>query len=154
MGTIQEEDPRPGDLERRAHQERRKEPLPGSSRFALLGRRKKIRRKNDRKKGRHVDRYSSTLFFFLVSIVGLNVLDSLFTMMILDRKGEEVNPVIGALINLHGDKFCVWKFVMVSFCLVLLCLHSKFKVVRIVIICLTSIYLLTVMYQIFLLSSR
>ena len=113
-----------------------------------------MRRKDDQQKGGYVDRYSSTLFFLLVSIVGLNVLDSLFTMMILDKKGQEVNPFVRAVIELHGDQFWIWKFVMVSVCLILLCLHSKFKAVRIAIIFLTSIYLATVIYQIFLLSSR
>jgi hypothetical protein len=113
-----------------------------------------LRRKDDQQRGGYVDRYSSTLFFLLVSIVGLNVLDSLFTMMILDKKGQEVNPFVGAVIELHGDKFWIWKFVMVAVCLVLLCLHSRFKAARVGLIFLTSIYLATVIYQIFLLSSR
>ena len=98
-----------------------------------------------------MDRYSSALLILLVLVVGLNILDSLFTMMILDSKGVEVNPIVGAVIELHGDKFWIWKFGIVSFCLVLLCLHSTFKWTRGAIIVLSSIYLAVVIYQLFLL---
>ena len=84
-------------------------------------------------------------------IVGLNILDALFTMTILDLKGWEANPVVRSVIQLHGEKFWIWKFALVSFCLVLLCLHSRFKLVRGMIIFLSSVYLVVVLYQLFLL---
>ena len=61
--------------------ERRRKPTPKFGWYSFFGRRKE-------------DRYSAPLFFLLVSITGLNVLDSLFTMMILDLKGWEANPVV------------------------------------------------------------
>ncbi|OGP59624.1 MAG: hypothetical protein A2162_02375 [Deltaproteobacteria bacterium RBG_13_52_11b] len=71
-----------------------------------------------------------------------------------NKKGHEANPFVRAVIELHGDKFWIWKFVMVAVCLVLLCLHSRFKVVRMGLILLMSIYLVTVIYQVLLLSYR
>ena len=121
------------------------------SRYTFLGRRRSMRRKHDQVKGGYVDSYSSALFAILVLLVGLNVLDSFFTMMILDGRGLEANPVVNSVMQLHGDGFWIWKFGLVSFCLILLCLHSQFRLVRGVIIVLSSIYLLTVMYQLFLL---
>lgn len=121
------------------------------SRYTFLGRRKSIRRKHDHVKGGYVDSYSSSLFAILVLFVGLNILDSFLTMMILDGRGLEANPVVHSVIQLHGDRFWIWKFGLVSFCLILLCLHSKFRLVRGVIIVLSSIYLLTVIYQLILL---
>lgn len=79
------------------------------------------------------------------------MLDVLFTGMILDLKGWEVNPVVRSVIDAHGDRFWIWKFVIVSVSLILLCLHSKFKPVKTVIAALCSIYLLVILYQIFLL---
>jgi hypothetical protein len=81
----------------------------------------------------------------------LNVLDSLFTIMILDQEGTEANPIVRAVMDLHGDHFWIWKFSMVSFCIVLLCLHSKFRLMKGVIIALSSIYLAIVVYQLILL---
>ena len=137
--------------EKRTLKDRRQKPTSLFSRYTFLGKRKTIRRKTDQEQGSYVDRYSSALLTLLVLIVGFNVLDSLFTMMILDSKGVEVNPIVGAVIELHGEKFWIWKFGVVSFCLVLLCLHSTFKWIRGVIIVLSSIYLAVVIYQLFLL---
>ena len=102
----------------------------------------------------YVDRYSPALFFLLVLMVGLNVLDVVFTMMILDKRGHEANPVVGAVIQAFGDKFWIWKFTLVAVCLILLCLHSRFRLVRFIIACLTSLYLIVVVYQIILLRPQ
>ena len=138
-------------FDRRISTDRRKGQTPALGRHTVLGRRQGFRRRSDREKGGYVDRYSSKLFFFLVLIIGLNILDVLFTMIILDRKGWEYNPVVKSVMNLYGDGFWIWKFAIVSFSLVLLCLHSKFKPVKQIIITLGAIYLLTILYQIFVL---
>ena len=116
--------------------ERRRKPTPSFGWYSFFGRRKQ-------------DHYSAPLFFSLVSITGLNVLDSLSTMMILDRKGWEANPIVRAVMESHGDNFWIWKFGLVSFCLILLCLHSRYKAVKRAMVFLTSVYLVTVVYQIY-----
>ena len=119
--------------------DRRKKPTPRLSWYTFFGRRRD-------------DRYSAPLFIFLVSIVGLNVLDSLFTMMILDKGGVEANPLVAAVMEVHGYNFWIFKFAMVSVCLTLLCLHSRYRIVKRVIVFLTSVYLAVVLYQIYLLK--
>ena len=138
-------------FDRRTVTDRRKEQTPALGRHTLFGRRQGFRRRSDRQIGGYVDRYSSKLFFFLILIIGLNILDVLFTMMILDHKGWEFNPVVNSVMSIYGDGFWIWKFLIVSFSLALLCLHSKFKPVKQVIIVLSSIYALTILYQIFVL---
>jgi len=139
------------EIDHRTPQDRRKQPTPGLSRYTFFGRRRTFRRRSDQAKGGYIDRYSSTLFFFVILTLGLNVLDVLLTVMILDLKGWEVNPVVRSVMETHGDGFWIWKFGIVSASMVLLCLHSKFKPVRTVIVALCSIYVLVVLYQIFLL---
>ena len=138
-------------IDQRIRQDRRRQPTPGLSRYTFLGRRRTFRRKSDREKGGYIDRYSSKLFFFVILILGLNVLDVLLTVMILDSKGWEWNPIVRSVIEAHGDRFWIWKFAIVSVSLILLCLHSKFKPVRTIIVALCSIYLLVILYQILLL---
>ena len=140
--------------DRRIIRDRRAKSTPGLSFHTFFGRRKNIRRKEEQDKGGYVDRYSPGLFFFLVLIIGLNILDAVLTMMILDLRGFEVNPVVQSVITLHGNQFWVWKFGIVSTCTALLCLHSKFKRVREAIIAIGSIYLTIVLYQVFLLLYR
>jgi len=138
-------------LNKRTTKDRRKQPTPALSRYTFFGRRRTIRRKPDRQGGSYVDRYSSTLLFFLIAIVGLNLLDAFFTMMILDLKGWEANPVVRSVISLYGTKFWIWKFSIVSVSLALLCLHSRFRLVKEIIIAIGCLYVIVVAYQIFLL---
>jgi len=138
-------------FDRRISNDRRKQPTPGLSRYTFFGRRKMMRRKADWQKGGYVDRYSSILFFFLIAIVGLNVLDAFFTLVILDLKGWEANPIVRSVIDLYGIKFWIWKFFIVSVSLVLLCLHSRFRLVKELIVFAGCLYFLVVVYQIFLL---
>jgi hypothetical protein len=72
-------------------------------------------------------------------------------MMILDDKGWEFNPVVRSVMDAHGDKFWIWKFGIVSISLTLLCLHSKFGHVKQIIVGLSLIYVLTILYQLFIL---
>ncbi len=139
------------DFDTRIEKDRRKQPTPLLSRHTFFGRRRTSRRKSDQLKGGYIDRYSSTLFFFLITIVGLNVLDALFTMMILDLKGWEANPVVRSVIDLYGTKFWVWKFLIVSVSMTLLCLHSKFRWVKEIIVVISCLYMMVVAYQVFLL---
>ena len=113
-----------------------------------------LRREEDQRKGGYVDRYSPSLLFFLLLIVGLNLLDALFTMMILDYGGCEVNPIVRSAIGIYGDRFWVWKFSIVSVNVILLCLHIKFKYVKKIILGICLIYLAIVIYQIRLLASH
>ena len=138
-------------IDKRLEKDRRRQPTPGLSRYTFFGRRKMMRRKTDWQKGGYVDRHSSILFFFLIWIVGLNVLDAFLTLLILDLKGWEANPVVNSVITLYGTKFWIWKFFIVSVSLALLCLHSRFRLVREIIVAISCLYFIVVVYQIFLL---
>jgi hypothetical protein len=139
---------------RRSPMDRRKKPTPRWSWFTFFGRRRTFRRKTDRKKGGYVDRYSYILFFLLVLILGLNILDSLFTMMIIDLGDQESNPLLRSFIELHGDMFWIWRLVIASIALVLLYLHRGFIMVRRMIIAICSIYIVIVVYQMYLVFYR
>jgi len=70
-------------------------------------------------------------------------------MMILNDGGWEINPVVRSVIQLYGDGFWIWKFVVVSISLTLLCIHSKFRFVMPVILGIVTISVLVILYQIF-----
>ncbi len=140
-------------LDKRLLKDRRNQPTPGLSRFTIWGRRKSFRRKEDQEKGGYIDRFHPVLLLLLTLIVGLTLLDALFTMVILDDGGWEVNPVIRSVIQLYGDRFWVWKFVIVSISLVLLCIHSKFRLVMHVILGVAIINAIVILYEILLFMS-
>jgi hypothetical protein len=116
------------------------------SSYSFFGEWKKLQQKRGL-----MSRYSSVVFFFLVLTLGLNILDSLFTMMILDLKGREVNPVVQSIMTLYGSDFWIWKFGIVSLSLILLCILSDLKIVKGIIVTLSSVYFTVVLYQLFLL---
>ena len=115
------------EFDRRILKERRKQPTPALSRYALWGERRTLRRKRDQQAGGYVDSYSPTVFFFVISIVGLNVIDAFQTIMLLDLGGWEVNPIVQSAMRLYGDNFWIWKFFIASAAVVFLCVHSKFR---------------------------
>jgi hypothetical protein len=137
-----------GEFNRRAIRDRRKNPTPAFSRFTLWGRRKTFRRKIDQQRGGYVDHYNGLLFLFLISAVTLNILDALITIMLLDLGGWEVNPIVRSAIEVYGDKFWVWKFVIVSACAVFLCLHCKFKRAKLIIVFLSIYYVFVVFFNV------
>jgi hypothetical protein len=137
-------------LDRRILNDRRRHPTHGLSRFILRGQRRSFRRKEDQGTGGYVDRYGPGLLFLLVLILGLNVLDAFLTMVVLEGGGVEMNPVVRSVIQLCGDRFWVWKFLTVSLPLVLLCLHSKFRLVIPVLLGISATYMTVILYQILL----
>ncbi len=142
------------DHDRRRIKDRRNQPTPGLSRYIFLGRRRNLRRNPDQERGGYTDCYSEELFLILILIVGLNILDSLFTLIILDRGGWEVNPIVRSVIELYGDGFCIWKFFIISISLFFLCLHSNFRGVKSLIKATGFIYAAVVLYQIYLINFR
>ena len=128
--------------------DRRKKSTPALSRYILWGRRRTFRRKAEKERGGYVDYYEWGLLLPLVLISGLNILDSLFTMIILEDGGWEINPVVRSVIQLYGDRFWIWKFAIVSLPLILLCLHSKFRLVITIIFGISVIKIAIVLYQI------
>ncbi len=96
--------------------------------------------------------YSPRLLFVLIFLVGLNILDSFFTMMILDLGGEEANPLVRSAIQVYGDYFWIWKFALVSAGVFLLCLGSRVKYVKEIIVALAGLYFVVVGYEIALLN--
>jgi len=136
--------------DRRILKDRRRHPTYGLSRFVLRGQRSSFRRNEDQGTGGYVDRYGPGLLFLLVLILGLNVLDAFLTMIVLEDGGSEMNPVVCSAIQLYGDRFWVWKFVMVSVPLILLCLHSKFRLVIPVLWGISAIYMTVILFQVFL----
>jgi len=135
-------------LDRRSLRDRRKQPTPGLSRFTFLGQRRTFRRKADQERGGYIDRYNTGLFLLLIFIIGLNILDTVLTMMIMEYGGWELNPIARSIIEIYGDRFWIWKFTIVSISLVLLCLHSKFRRIQTIIIAACSVYAGVVLYQI------
>jgi hypothetical protein len=66
---------------------------------------KKTFQRIDQQKNGHANLYSPAMLFLLILVEGLNILDSLFTMTVLDSGGHDINSVVRSVIALFGDRF-------------------------------------------------
>ena len=80
----------------------------------------------------HQFEYGVGLASLVVLVAGLNILDVIFTQLILAAGGAECNPVVRAAIDVYGDRFWVWKVAGVSALLVLMCLYSRLRLFRVI----------------------
>jgi hypothetical protein len=151
--VMRREASRSSDMDNRIHTDRRKTPTPILSRYAFYhGRRSSFRRREDRLRGGYVDRYGHRLFTVLLWIVVLNIFDAFFTHLILDCGGTELNPVADWAITAFGNHFIVWKLAVIGLGLLVLCLHSKYRIARAAIAMTVVLYSGVVLYQVVLIS--
>jgi len=140
-------------MENRAHPDRREKPTPILSRYTIVGHRSTFRRKEDQEKGGYIDRYGNGLLIWALTFFALNIVDALFTQIIIACGGHEINPIIHWLIETYGDHFISWKLVIISGSIIIMCLHSKFRLIKPVFYFSTVIYSVVVIYQMILISS-
>jgi hypothetical protein len=134
--------------DRRVLKDRRKQPTPALSQFMVWGQRGTFRREVDRKKSGYGNLFSTGLLFLLIFIVGLDILDSLSTIMVVDLRGWEINHIVRSVIQIYSDRVWVWKVTIVSIPLILLCIHSKFRLAMPVILSICVIKIGVLLYQV------
>lgn len=138
---------------RRAGADRRKRPTPMLSRYMFRGRRKTIRRSEDRNVHLYVDQYNLGLFLFILSILLLGVADAYLTLYHVNvHEAEELNPIMGFFLGISPTVFFHVKYILTSFCLLILCLHKNLPVVRYLLGLVFGIYLIIVLHHIYLLA--
>jgi len=90
-------------LERRSGQNRREQNLPMFKRIFFNGIRESVRRIEDRNCIVIFDRYKPSLFIAIMIVLGLSLLDALFTMILLSQGAKELNPVMRYFLS-HGPR--------------------------------------------------
>ena len=120
----------------------------------LLGRRRAIRRRADRKTHIYVDIYGHYLLLFLLLIVLLCIADAYFTIFHVDQGAQEINPFMNFLIGYGSVYFFTIKYILTILGLVLLCLYQSLPVTRTIILCIFFFYLTVFANHIFLILRR
>jgi hypothetical protein len=101
----------------------------------------------------HQFEYGIGLVSLVVLVAGLNILDVIFTQMILATGGAECNPVVRAAIDVYGDRFWIWKVVGVSSLLVVICLYSRLRLFRAILAGTALLFASVISYQLHLLAT-
>jgi len=110
--------------------DRRKRPTPRFSRRSFFGGRRRSIRRDDEREGAFVDLYSTRLFVIVMWVALMNVADSFFTLIHLQRGGSEANPIAQVLLLTGRVSFVFWKSALIAAALLVLCIHKNFSVAR------------------------
>jgi len=132
--------------------DRRKCPTPIISKYTFHGgRRKNVRRGEEKKQFIYVDLYSTRLLIAVMSLLVLSCLDAYLTLELIG-KGHvvEANPIMAFFLDYGTTPFTVVKFVTTAFCLIILCLFKNVKITRICLPFAIKMYILVICYEIYL----
>jgi len=130
--------------------DRRSRPTPGMSRFTFGRGRRFNPRRTEEVAGAYVDLYSGRLVVFLLIFFFLTVLDSVSTLIYLDKGGREFNPIAQWMIDQGDHFFILLKGSMTAVCILFIMMHKNFKYSRVAICTGFLFYFLLTIYHIIL----
>jgi hypothetical protein len=127
--------------------------------FLFGGRRKKIRRQEDTRRIFYVDQYSPGLFFIVVSILFLCVIDALLTLFLLDHGAYQTNLVMAFFLRFGSLTFFISKYLFTIITVVCLLMFRNVVIrtiklsTRSVLYLMAGFYLVVVVWELYLISN-
>ncbi len=113
------------EIERRSGKDRRLRNLPWYQQFFFSGNRVGVRREEDRNRAVCLDRYSTSLFVVIMSIICLSLLDALLTLILVSGHGaQEMNPIMAAYLNMGTKTFVCVKYMLTVFSVFILLFYK------------------------------
>lgn len=136
---------------RRTVPDRRMQPTPILSRYTLGGKRKAVRREEDRRRHIYVDQYSLRFFILLMAILLLGLADAFLTLHHVNvNNAEELNPIMNFFLGMSPKIFFNVKYILTGLCLIVLCLHKNLPIVKYLLGVVFLIYLVIVLNHLYL----
>lgn len=147
-----------GFTERRKNEDRRS--MKGAFRLAAARnslRRRTGRRAEDQALGFYTDRHDAPLLLVAMSILLFSALDSIFTLQLVARGAQELNPFLRMLMEIDVSLFAWSKMAITALVLVVLVSHANYVVfnkfrIRTLLLYSLGFYVLLVIYQVGLLT--
>ncbi|MGH8548588.1 MAG: DUF5658 family protein [Methylococcales bacterium] len=96
----------------------------------FIGRRRGPQRHEEQKRFFYKDIYDAKLLFIVLSIVTLSVTDAALTLLILEKGGIELNPIMLWALAYSNHTFFTIKYLLTALGLFTLVLHSNFRMFR------------------------
>jgi type IV secretory pathway TrbL component len=119
------------------------------SRYTFYGgRRKSVRREEDKKRHRYVDIYSPRLFSILLSILIVSCVDAYLTLLMIEKKVvTEGNPVMAFYMEFGTLPFFAVKYSLTAIPVIILCILKNSFITRVGLLSAMVIYLVVVLYE-------
>jgi len=137
---------------RRRLKDRRRQPTPLFSRYTFVGRRRGLRRREERYQGHYVDRFNGWFLGLILAIFILSLLDGFLTVFHLRNGAVELNPIMRYYLELSPAYFLLVKTFTTGVGLLILLLHQNFLRIRRIIYAIIAGYTVLVSYQLMLLA--
>jgi hypothetical protein len=116
--------------EGRREVDRRSRPTSPLDALRLNGRRRRVRRREERQGAHFVDRFHPGTLALIVALLGLTIADGVLTIELIGLNSEEANPVMAHLLR-HGDSaFLLGKYVMTAAGLPFLVVYQHYPLCR------------------------
>lgn len=116
--------------ERRERCDRRHRATPMWSRFSVLGGRRRGGRRVGEQVNIYVDQHGPVLLTVVLWLTALNFLDAWFTVLLLSHGGQEMNPLVDAMLAVGVWPFLLAKSLGVGLCGAFLTLTKNFHASR------------------------
>ena len=145
--------------DRRSRKDRRYRPTTPLSTASLSGYRKAHRRKEDRAQDHYVDRYRPKLFILVLVTILLSITDAVFTLKLVSRGAQEINPIMNFFLKLGPAPFLAVKYFLTGGSLIVFLIHKNFAVfggkirVKGILFSVFLMYVLLIFYEIVLLQT-
>jgi hypothetical protein len=129
--------------------DRRVRPTPFLSRYTLTGgRRKMVRRNDDRRKHIFVDLYDTRLFIAIFVLLILNVLDGFLTLLLVQENIiVEANPIMAFCLDYGHVPFFWVKYLLMAGSLLIFCIFRGFRLSNISLACSIVLYTSVLIYE-------
>jgi hypothetical protein len=101
-------------IERRSGIDRRETRLGGIRRLFFSGRRRNLRRADDRRRLALLDHYSPRIFAIIVAILFLSLADAVLTLVLISNGAVELNPVMAYLLSKGDTTFLFVKYLLTA----------------------------------------
>jgi Domain of unknown function (DUF5658) len=128
-------------VDKRRVPDRRRRPTPALSRYTLRGRRRGGRRKSEAR-NIYVDQYRPWEGGLVLLVVTLCALDVLLTLDVIQRGGEEWNPVMRLALGLGVWPFVIIKMLVTGVGSLVLLVRVRFRGMRFALCSIAVLYLL------------
>ena len=112
-------------MDRRSGKDRRSNKIPEAKSLFIHGRRKGIRRKEDKYKIVFFDQYSSKIFLSIIVLLLLSITDALLTLILIGNGASEINPVMAYFLKFGPYTFISVKYFLTCYTAIIFLVFSN-----------------------------
>ena len=119
--------------------------------YALFMSRRKTNRRSDEAVCYYYDQYGPHIFASALLLMLMCILDSYFTLLLMQYGSQELNPILAWALSKHVLFFFLLKYTLTAMCVVIAVMHKHFRVFglkgyQVLLICLFA-YGILIQYQ-------